>query len=228
MWKKPAKNSYEIHNQPIRKANDCGKYIIRPIRDTNDCTLKWWAISARFSVKTKWRKTWQHSRIRSPCGVDKICIGPDRITDLIRFNLDFVDAALLEGTIDDFIDEQENRNTRAKTDRDVNLLKTSLQRKIELRNVEEMPPFFFFRFYKLYISLFLRASMDTSLVDGLTWLKVTYLPTPAQLNEMLCDFALSVRAKDGNDYEGWLLALNNISNAKTFKLVSSTIQRLRK
>ena len=65
--------------------------------------------------------------------------------------------------------------------------------------------------------------MDTSLVDGLTWLKVTYLLTPAQLNEMLCDFALSVRAKDGNDYEGWLLALNNISNAKTFKLVSSTI-----
>lgn len=212
MWKKPAKNSYEIHNQPIRKANDCGKYIIRPIRDTNDCTLKWWAISARFSVKTKWRKTWQHSRIRSPCGVDKIWIGPDRITDLIRSNLDFVDAALLEGTIDDFIDEQENRNTRAKTDRDVNL-----------RNVEEMPPFFFFRFYKLYISLFPRASMDTSLVDGLTWLKVTYLLTPAQLNEMLCDFALSVRAKDGNDYEGWLLALNNISNAKTFKLVSSTI-----
>lgn len=142
MWKKPAKNSYEIHNQPIRKANDCGKYIIRPIRDSNDCTLKWWAISARFSVKTKWRKTWQHSRIRSPCGVDKIWIGADRITDLIRSNLDFVDAALLEGTIDDFIDEQENRNTRAKTDRDVNLLKTSLQRKIELRNVEEMPPFF--------------------------------------------------------------------------------------
>lgn len=131
MWKKPAKNSYEIHNQPIRKANDCGKYIIRPIRDSNDCTLKWWAISARFSVKTKWRKTWQHSRIRSPFGVDKIWIGPDRITDLIRSNLDFVDAALLEGTIDDFIDEQENRNTRAKTDRDVNL-----------RNVEEMPPFF--------------------------------------------------------------------------------------
>ena len=27
--------------------------------------------------------------------------------------------ALLEGTINDFIDEQENKNTRAKTDRDV-------------------------------------------------------------------------------------------------------------
>ena len=35
--------------------------------------------------------------------------------------------ALLEGTIDEFIDEQENKNTRAKTDRDVNLLKPFLQ-----------------------------------------------------------------------------------------------------
>ena len=144
------------------------------IRDTNDCTLKWWAISARFSVKTKWRKTRQHSRIRSPCGVDKIWIGPDRITDLIRSNLDFVDAALLEGTIDDFIDEQENRNTR---DRDVNLLKTSLQRKIELTNVEEMPPVFFFRFYKLYISLFPRASMDTSLAAEWVTLVESHLLT---------------------------------------------------
>ena len=114
---------------------------------------------------------------RSPCGVDKIWIGPDRITDLIRSNLDFVDAALLEGTIDDFIDEQENRNTRAKTDRDVNLLKTSLQRKIEFRNVEEMPPFFFFRFYKLYISLFPRASMDTSLAAEWVTLVESHLLT---------------------------------------------------
>ena len=35
--------------------------------------------------------------------------------------------ALLEGTIDDFIDEQENKNTSTKTDRDVNLLKPFLQ-----------------------------------------------------------------------------------------------------
>ena len=34
----------------------------------------------------------------------------------------------LEGTIDDFIDEQENKNTSAKTDRDVSLLKLFLQR----------------------------------------------------------------------------------------------------
>ena len=71
--------------------------------------------------------------------------------------------ALLEGTIDDFIDEQENKNTRVKTDRDVSLLKTFLQRKEELRNVEEIHP--------------------------------------AQLNELLSEFALTVRTKDGNDYE---------------------------
>ena len=44
---------------------------------------------------------------------------------------------LLEGTIDDFIDEQENKNTRAKTDRDVSLLKPFHQWKKDLRNVEE-------------------------------------------------------------------------------------------
>ena len=47
---------------------------------------------------------------------------------------------LLEGTIDEFIDEQENKNTKAKTHRDVSLLKPLLQRKVELRNVEEIPP----------------------------------------------------------------------------------------
>ena len=44
---------------------------------------------------------------------------------------------LLEGTIDDFIDEQENKNTRAKTDREVSLLKTFHRWKEDLRNVEE-------------------------------------------------------------------------------------------
>ena len=44
--------------------------------------------------------------------------------------------------------------------------------------------------------------IPASLLNGLPLLKVTYLLTPAQLNEMLYDFALSVRAKDGNDYEG--------------------------
>ena len=48
--------------------------------------------------------------------------------------------ALHEGTMDDFIDDQENKNTRAKTDRDIILLKTFLQTKGESRNVEEIPP----------------------------------------------------------------------------------------
>ena len=34
--------------------------------------------------------------------------------------------ALLEGTIDDFIDDQENKNTTAKTDRDIILWKSFL------------------------------------------------------------------------------------------------------
>ena len=36
--------------------------------------------------------------------------------------------------------EQEKKNTWAKTDRKVSLLKTPLQRKLDLRNVEEIPP----------------------------------------------------------------------------------------
>ena len=47
--------------------------------------------------------------------------------------------ALLEGTINDFTGEQGNRNTRAKTDRDLSLLKTIPQRKVELRNADEIP-----------------------------------------------------------------------------------------
>lgn len=44
-------------------------------------------------------------------------------------------AALLEGGINDLIDEQENKNTKAKTDRGAIL-------QVELRNVEEKPIFF--------------------------------------------------------------------------------------
>lgn len=46
--------------------------------------------------------------------------------------------ALLVLTIDDFEDEQENKNTRARTEREESLLKTFLQRKVELSNVEEI------------------------------------------------------------------------------------------
>ena len=38
------------------------------------------------------------------------------------------------------MDEQENKNSRAKINRDVSLLKTLLQRKVDFRNVEKIPP----------------------------------------------------------------------------------------
>ena len=182
MWKKPAKNSYEIHNQPIRKANDWKIYHSSNQRHERlyfkvvgnkravFCKNKMEEDAATFAYSLSLRGRQNLDRTGSD-------YGSDPVRDPIRSNLDFVDAALLEGTIDDFIDEQENRNTRAKTDRDVNLLKTSLQRKIELRNVEEMPPFFFFRFYKLYISLFPRASMDTSLAAEWVTLVESHLLT---------------------------------------------------
>ena len=59
---------------------------------------QWRATRARLSVETKWKKKCQ---------------------DL----LSSVEGAI----IDDFIDEQENNTTRAKTDRDVSLLKLFLQ-----------------------------------------------------------------------------------------------------
>ena len=48
-------------------------------------------------------------------------------------------CAFREGTINHPIDEQDNKNTGAKPDRDVSLLKPFLQRKVELRNFEEIP-----------------------------------------------------------------------------------------
>lgn len=38
------------------------------------------------------------------------------------------------------MDEQENKNSRAKTNRDVSLLKTLLQRKVDFRNVGKILP----------------------------------------------------------------------------------------
>ena len=42
-------------------------------------------------------------------------------------------VALFEGTIDDLIHEQENKNTRANTERGARLLKPFLQRKVDSR-----------------------------------------------------------------------------------------------
>ena len=53
---------------------------------------------------------------------------------------EFPRCNLLEVTIYDFIDEQVKKNTRAKNDRDVSLLKNFMQRQVELRNFDEIPP----------------------------------------------------------------------------------------
>ena len=71
--------------------------------------------------------------------------------------------ALFEGTIDDFIDEQENKNTQAKTNRDKSLLELFLRSKKEHREVENIPP--------------------------------------VELNELLSEFILTVRTKEGKEYE---------------------------
>ena len=44
---------------------------------------------------------------------------------------DFQRFTLLEGKVDDFINDQVNKNTRAKTDRDIILLKAFLQTNVE-------------------------------------------------------------------------------------------------
>ena len=71
--------------------------------------------------------------------------------------------AVLDGSIDDFIDDQENKNTRAKTDRDINLLRAFLEAKQEQREVQN-------------------------------------IPVP-ELNELLSEFILTVRTKEGKEYE---------------------------
>ena len=69
----------------------------------------------------------------------------------------------LEKSIDDYIIEQQNKNTRAKTTRDVKLLIEFLREKHEQRNPE-----------------------DTK---------------AKELNKYLCKFILSVKRKDGKDFE---------------------------
>ena len=70
---------------------------------------------------------------------------------------------LLEATVDDSIDDQEYKNTGAKTDWDIILLKTFLQTKDESRNVIEIPL--------------------------------------GNLDKFLSEFILTVRTKEGKNYE---------------------------
>ena len=70
----------------------------------------------------------------------------------------------MEGSIETFIEEQENQNTGKKTKRDVALFAEFLQTKGEAQSeIAEIPP--------------------------------------AELNELLSEFILSVRTKEGQDYE---------------------------
>ena len=72
--------------------------------------------------------------------------------------------ASLEGSIETFIEEQENQNTVKKTKRDVAFLTEFLQTKGETRiEIDEIPP--------------------------------------AELNEVLSEFILSLRTKEGQDYK---------------------------
>ena len=87
----------------------------------------------------------------------------------------------LESSVNEFIADQENKNTRAKTERDVKLLKAFLTVKGESRKPEEL--------------------------------------TPQELNENLSEFILSVKRKDGEDYEpsslrGLLRVLTDISRSR--------------
>ena len=69
----------------------------------------------------------------------------------------------LEKPIDDYIIEQQNKNTRVKTTRDVKLLIEFLREKHDQRNPEDIEA--------------------------------------EELNEYLCEFILSVKRKDGKDFE---------------------------
>ena len=89
---------------------------------------------------------------------------PASFTPTLESNMASSRFASLEGSIETFIEEQENQNTVKKTKRDVALFTECLQTKGEARSeIAEIPP--------------------------------------AELNELLSRFILSVRKKEGQDYE---------------------------
>ena len=94
----------------------------------------------------------------------------------------------LETSVSDFIADQENKNSRAKTQRDVKLLKAFLTVKGESRKPEEL--------------------------------------TPQELNGYLSEFIVSVKRKDGEDYEpsslrGLFQVLIDISGSWNTRLEAS-------
>lgn len=58
-WKKARVKFVRNTKQTNLKSERLQKYIVRPIRDTNDSTSQWRAKRARLSVKTKWKQKCQ-------------------------------------------------------------------------------------------------------------------------------------------------------------------------
>ncbi|CAH3025532.1 unnamed protein product [Porites evermanni] len=117
---------------------------------------------------------------------------------------------LLEGTIDDLIDEQENKNTSAKTDRNVSLLKTFLQREEELRNVEEIPPA---QLSELLSEFILTVSLTANDNDF----------EPTLLRGMIAGFERYLKRKN---YQAGII--NNLVFEKTRKTLHSKQKQLKK
>ena len=58
--RKKARVKFVLTTQPTnQKSEKLRRYIIRPIRVSNDSTSQWRARRARLSVKTKWKKKCQ-------------------------------------------------------------------------------------------------------------------------------------------------------------------------
>ena len=127
---------------------------------------------------------------------------------------------LLEGTIDDLIDEQENKNTSAKADRNVSLLKTFLQREEELRNVEEIPPA---QLNELLSEFVLTVSLTASLCHLWFWTKDDNDFAPTLLRGMIAGFERYLKRKN---YQAGII--NNLVFEKTRKTLHSKQKQLKK
>ena len=92
--------------------------------------------------------------------------------------------------MNEFIADQENKNTRAKTERDVKLLKAFLTVKGESRKPEELTPQEPTSFPGSFISR-----------PGGREMKEPGNEVAQELNEYLSEFILNVKRKDGEDYE---------------------------
>lgn len=129
-------------------------------------------------------------------------------------------SVLLEGTTDDLIDEQENKNTSAKTHRNVSLLKTFLQREEELRNVEEIPST---QLNELLSEFVLTVSLTVSHCHLWFWTKDDNDFEPTLLRGMIASFERYLKRKN---YQAGII--NNLVFEKTRKTLHSKQKQLKK